>query len=981
MRGAETEPALTLAEAVTPSAQQVLNPDRLRPFTALSSDQPVLVVLAAGKGTRFGQAPKCAQPVNGLPLARHSMDAFRRISPTPAICIVGYRGAEVAAALGDDNLYVHSANPTGGTAFAAYEAFGVAALEQFNPILIVTMGDRVVPDSVFRRLSEIHRAGTQEAGLTFLTAIYEPPRNRGKGRIVRDADRRVLGIIEQNDIDAIANARLRESLDGLTEGNCPLYAIRARTLRRHLERLSNDNAQRQFYLTDIIASLRRDGAEIRTLTITGREVEHALLCADVTRPEDLAALEALLRAATNVAHTPVPPELAQAAATIRSDRPAGQIASIAQQLADLAETASDQGFSAHAPVAVGIAGGRLRIAFMHPDMGRFYGPAWQMPLGAGEASGREQIVVLAQRADDGQIHLDPANPELREKIQSIPADLECMYPGAEVSDWYRYEAFGTRMAEQLLLACGYFSDEELDRRRQGRLPLPPPSLWTANNLRRPFPLVANALASLRTLRSGEWGATVQAVLGREHFRGLRLIPSGAIPRGGFASSSAVTVAVQNALNALYGLGLSAELLIHLACQAEYGTGVRAGSLDQTTEQSGRAGCGTLVSSNPRDNFRILATYPVPTARFQVLFPYSVDRDRDAWRWSAGTYAPAPNTDVPTTGELRKLTGKSAELAALLVRLPLDEDFFKHLEADFLRDGRLSGANRRWVAEVLRQLPLLIPQAELRERVEANRDWHVEQLAELQHLDPAQAAEQTDATLAALFAGWRNPVLRRAPPGQPIVSERGVPLRAMVAYLFAEVAKNFQLIHHPDDWIDWVSRSQRGDRCFEIDPERLPDAAALVAGLDWEKGLAGPALMERWLDHCGARPFDYNRGLEDSALTGDKPPEIHGIAGTNFFRGLALIDLAEAMLKRAFGKNAVAVRVNAAGQGDYFQVHVDSHQVQVADVKEFIRTAFYRRFGLSPEHEFVEPHPGGGAVGIRLDRCDQLSELARALAGG
>lgn len=53
-----------------------------------------------------------------------------------------------------------------------------------------------------------------------------------------------------------------------------------------------------------------------------------------------------------------------------------------------------------------------------------------------------------------------------------------------------------------------------------------------------------------------------------------------------------------------------------------------------------------------------------------------------------------------------------------------------------------------------------------------------------------------------------------------------------------------------------------------------------------------------------------------------PPEFHCLEGSNFFRGLALIDLAEAMLKRAFGREAVAVRVNAAGQGDYFQVHVD-----------------------------------------------------------
>ena len=85
-----------------------------------------------------------------------------------------------------------------------------------------------------------------------------------------------------------------------------------------------------------------------------------------------------------------------------------------------------------------------------------------------------------------------------------------------------------------------------------------------------------------------------------------------------------------------------------------------------------------------------------------------------------------------------------------------------------------------------------------------------------------------------------------------------------------------------------------------------------------------------------------------------------------------------MLKRAFGHDAVAVRVNAAGQGDYFQVHVDTHRVETDKVKQFLRTAFYRRFGFLPDPEFVELHPGGGAVGVRLNRYDTLSHLVQRL---
>jgi hypothetical protein len=137
-------------------------------------------------------------------------------------------------------------------------------------------------------------------------------------------------------------------------------------------------------------------------------------------------------------------------------------------------------------------------------------------------------------------------------------------------------------------------------------------------------------------------------------------------------------------------------------------------------------------------------------------------------------------------------------------------------------------------------------------------------------------------------------------------------------------------------------------------------------------------MDRWLERHGARPFDYSRGLDDESLSADNPPEFHRLEGSNFFRGLALLDLAGAMLQRAFGRQAVAVRVNAAGQGDYFQVHVDTRMASPADVKRFIRTAFYRRFGLSPVPEFVELHPGGGAVGVRLNRYDALLQLAQRL---
>jgi hypothetical protein len=156
---------------------------------------------------------------------------------------------------------------------------------------------------------------------------------------------------------------------------------------------------------------------------------------------------------------------------------------------------------------------------------------------------------------------------------------------------------------------------------------------------------------------------------------------------------------------------------------------------------------------------------------------------------------------------------------------------------------------------------------------------------------------------------------------------------------------------------------------------------MAGDFDWERGLEGPPRLAAWLERHGATPYDFNQGLDDAALAAPEPPEFHRWAGGSFFRGLALIDLAEAMLKRAFGAGVVAVRVNAAGQGDYFQAHIDSQKADPEEVKEFLRLAYYRRFGLEPDPDFVATNSGGGAVGLRLSRYDLLPALIRRLQGG
>jgi len=192
-----------------------------------------------------------------------------------------------------------------------------------------------------------------------------------------------------------------------------------------------------------------------------------------------------------------------------------------------------------------------------------------------------------------------------------------------------------------------------------------------------------------------------------------------------------------------------------------------------------------------------------------------------------------------------------------------------------------------------------------------------------------------------------------------------------------------LTHPEASWEEYISRSQLGDRSFDIDPSGLPDREAMLGPLDWETGLAGPALMEAWLRRFEAKPFDFNKGLDDASLdrAASQHTQLHLMEGSSFFRGLALIDLIEAMLKRAFGDSAVAVRINAAGQGDYFQVHFDVSQVTASDIKHFLDRAVYQRFGLEPENKFVDVYPGGPAVGVGLDRLREMDEVTAGIRRG
>ncbi|WP_417068446.1 bifunctional UDP-N-acetylglucosamine diphosphorylase/glucosamine-1-phosphate N-acetyltransferase GlmU [Niveibacterium terrae] len=207
-----------------------------------------VVILAAGQGKRMRSAlPKVLQALAGRPLLAHVLDTARALGADKLSVVFGHGGEAVRAALDAPDLaWAHQAEQL-GTGHAVAQA--LPHLPESGPVLIL-YGD--VPLTRRETLSElITRAGTD--GFALLTVDIPDP--TGYGRIVREAGK-VVRIVEQKDASEAERA--------ITEVNTGILCCQAQHLRGWLARLSNDNAQGEYYLTDIIAMAVADGITVQT---------------------------------------------------------------------------------------------------------------------------------------------------------------------------------------------------------------------------------------------------------------------------------------------------------------------------------------------------------------------------------------------------------------------------------------------------------------------------------------------------------------------------------------------------------------------------------------------------------------------------------------------------------------------------------------------------------------------------------------------
>lgn len=240
------------------------------------------LILAAGEGTRMkSDLPKVAHPLLGVPMVSYVVDAARQAGCERVVVVTGHRAETVEGLLEDVECVRQDRQlGTGHAVMCAREALPP------DGSLVVLSGDTpLIRAETIASLVAAREASA--ASLAVLTAHLDEP--AGYGRIVRDAGGGVAAIVEQKDCSPEQCA--------IDEVNTGTYCFDAAALFAHLDRLGTDNAQGEFYLTDMVELFAAEG-----LGVAGLAVDDPLETLGINTRAQLAESTKVLQARINRAH-------------------------------------------------------------------------------------------------------------------------------------------------------------------------------------------------------------------------------------------------------------------------------------------------------------------------------------------------------------------------------------------------------------------------------------------------------------------------------------------------------------------------------------------------------------------------------------------------------------------------------------------------------------------------------------------------------
>ena len=213
------------------------------------------LILAAGKGTRMKSArAKVLHALLGAPLLDHVVRAVQALGMDPVTVVVGHQGDAVEAAFAGRGLGFVRQDPPLGTGHAVQAARERVASHPARTLLVVNGDLPLLRAETLDALLQAHRAGG--AAATLLTVVLDDPAEYG--RVVREADGSVRAIVENKDATA-QEKRIREI-------NAGIYAFERDALLEALGQLRPQNAQGEYYLTDVVGLLRKAGRRVNAMT-------------------------------------------------------------------------------------------------------------------------------------------------------------------------------------------------------------------------------------------------------------------------------------------------------------------------------------------------------------------------------------------------------------------------------------------------------------------------------------------------------------------------------------------------------------------------------------------------------------------------------------------------------------------------------------------------------------------------------------------
>jgi len=228
-----------------------------------------IVILAAGPGKRMhSSTPKVLHRLAGRALLAHVFDTAKQLSPKVICVVYGHGGELVRQAVEENGVVWVMQEPQLGTGHAVMQA--ASHLDERWPTLVLYGDVPLIRAETLRHL--VDATGT---GLGLLTATLDRP--TGYGRILRNG-KKVVGIVEEKD----ASARQR----ALREINTGIVVAPTKKLKSWLAKLQNDNAQKEYYLTDIVALATKE-----RLPVTAIQADAAWEALGVNSRAQLAELE------------------------------------------------------------------------------------------------------------------------------------------------------------------------------------------------------------------------------------------------------------------------------------------------------------------------------------------------------------------------------------------------------------------------------------------------------------------------------------------------------------------------------------------------------------------------------------------------------------------------------------------------------------------------------------------------------------------